>query len=193
LSEDSGLNVLFQAKAPYTLQHGSYMLQIRFKDDPHSDQQPINKPLIADFSHNELRTKNPINFSQSDLPSVINSLEYRIQHNTSGQASEWVNLPRSVIVLPDLQNATCSATNDSWLVSGKNLNVIDSIRIEDTDKNEAFQAAQLVSCSQGLCLKVPAPLARDSIDLRMRWVDDREFNALIPGITKDCGRNPSSH
>lgn len=193
LSEDSGLNVLFQAKAPYTLQRGSYILQIRFKDDPHSDRQPINAPLIADFSHNELRTKNPVNFSQSDLPSVINSLEYRIQHNTSGQVSEWVNLPRSVIVLPDLQNATCSATNDSWLVSGKNLNLIDSIRIEDTDKNEAFQAAQLVSCSQGLCLKVPAPLARDSIDIRMRWVDDREFNALIPGITKDCGRNPSSH
>ena len=193
LSEDSGLNVLFQAKAPYTLQHGSYMLQIRFKDDPHSDQQPINKPLIADFSHNELRTKNPINFSQSDLPSVINSLEYRIQHNTSGQASEWGNLPRSVIVLPDLQNATCSATNDSWLVSGKNLNLIDSIRIEDTDKNEDFKPAQLVSCMQGLCLKVPAPLARDSIDIRMRWVDDREFNALIPGITKDGGSIPSSN
>ena len=193
LSEDSGLNVLFQAKAPYTLQHGSYMLQIRFKDDPHSDQQPINKPLIADFSHNELRTKNPINFSQSDLPSVINSLEYRIQHNTSGQASEWGNLPRSVIVLPDLQNATCSATNDSWLVSGKNLNLIDSIRIEDTDKNEDFKPAQLVSCMQGLCLKVPAPLARDSIDIRMRWVDDLEFNAFIPGITKDCGSIPSSN
>lgn len=193
LSEDSGLNVLFQAKAPYTLQRGSYMLQIRFKHDPHSDRQPINTPLIADFSHNELRTKNPINFSQSDLPSVINSLEYRIQHNTSGQASEWVNLPRSVIVLPDLQNATCSATNDSWLVSGKNLNLIDSIRIEDTGKSEDFQSAELVSCLQGLCLKVPAPLARDSIDIRMRWVDDREFNALIPGITKDCGSIPSSN
>lgn len=193
LSEDSGLNVLFQAKAPYTLQRGSYMLQIRFKDDPHSDRQPINTPLIADFSHNELRTKKPINFSQSDLPSVINTLEYRIQHNTSGQASEWVNLPRSVIVLPDLQNATCSATNDSWLVSGKNLNLIDSIRIEDTGKSEDFQPAQLVSCLQGLCLKVPAPLARDSIDIRMRWVDDREFNALIPGITKDCGSIPSSN
>ena len=193
LSEDSGLNVLFQAKAPYTLQRGSYMLQIRFKDDPQSDRQPINTTLIADFSHNELRTKSPINFSQSDLPSVINSLEYRIQHNTLGQTSEWVNLPKSVVVLPDLQNATCSATNDSWLVSGKNLNLIDSIRIEDTDKNEAFQAAQLVSCSQGLCLKVPAPLARDSIDIRMRWVDDREFNAVIPGVHKDCGSKSSSN
>jgi hypothetical protein len=193
LSEDSGLNVLFQAKAPYTLQRGSYMLQIRFKDDPHSDRQPINTPLIADFSHNELRTKNPINFSQSDLPSVINSLEYRIQHNTSGQASEWVNLPRSVIVLPDLQNATCSATNDSWLVSGKNLNLIDSIRIEDTGKNEDFQSAELVSCLQGLCLKVPAPLARDSIDIRIRWVDDREFNAVIPVVTKDCGTKPGTN
>jgi hypothetical protein len=193
LSDDSGLNVLFQAKAPYTLQRGSYLLQIRFKDDPHSDRQPINTPLIADFSHNELRTKNPINFSQSDLPSVINSLEYRIQHNTSGQASEWVNLPRSVIVLPDLQNATCSATNDSWLVSGKNLNLIDSIRVEDTGKNEDFQSAQLISCSQGLCLKLPAPLARDSINIRIRWVDDREFNAVIPGVTKDCGSKPSSN
>ena len=193
LSEDSGLNVLFQAKAPYTIQRGSYILQIRFKDDPQSDRQPINTTLIADFSHNELRTKNPINFSQSDLPSVINYLEYRIQHITSGQSSEWVNLPRSVIVLPDLQNATCSATNDSWLVSGKNLNLIDSIRIEDTGKSEDFQPAQLVSCLQGLCLKVPAPLARDSIDIRMRWVDDREFNALIPGVTKDCGRKPGTN
>ena len=96
-------------------------------------------------------------------------------------------------MLPDLQNATCSATNDSWLVSGKNLNLIDSIRIEDTGKSEDFQSAELVSCLQGLCLKVPAPLARDSIDIRMRWVDDREFNALIPGITKDCGSIPSSN
>ncbi len=191
LSEDSGLNVLFQAKAPYTLQRGSYMLQIRFKDDPQSDRQPINTPLIADFSHNELRTKSPISFSQSDLPSVINSLEYRIQHSTSGQASEWVNLPRSVIVLPDLQNATCSATSDSWLVGGKNLNLIESIRVEDTGKNEDFQSAQLVSCLQGLCLKVPAPLTRDSIDIRMRWVDDREFNAVIPGATKECGSKSS--
>ena len=191
LSEDSGLNVLFQAESPYTLQRGSYMLQIRFKDDPQSDRQPINTPLIADFSHNELRTKNPISFSQSDLPSVINSLEYRIQHNTSGQASEWGNLPRSVIVLPDLQNATCSATNDSWLVSGKNLNLIESIRVDESGKNEDFQSAQLVSCPQGLCLKVPAPLTKDSIDIRIRWVDDREFNAVIPGITKDCYSKPS--
>ncbi len=193
LSEDSGLNVLFQAKAPYTIQRGSYILQIRFKDDPQSDRQPINTPLIADFSHNELRTKNPVNFSQSDLPSVINSLEYRIQHNTSGQTSEWANLPKSVIVLPDLQNAICSSTNDSFLVSGKSLNLIDSIRIEDTAKNEDFQPAQLVSCMQGLCLKVPAPLARDSIDIRMRWVDDRKFNVFLPGVTKNCGSRPSSN
>jgi len=169
------------------------MLQIRLKDDPNSDREPINTPLITDLIHNELRTKNPIDFSQSDLPSVINSLEYRIQHNTSGQSSEWINLPRSVIVLPDLQNSTCSATNDSWLVGGKNLNLIDSIRIDDTVKNESFNSAQLVSCSQGLCLKVPAPLSSDSIDIHMRWIDDRDFNVVVPGVTKDCGNKQKSN
>lgn len=193
LTEDSGLNILFQAQSPYNLQRGSYMLQIRLKDDPNSDREPINTPLITDLIHNELRTKNPIDFSQSDLPSVINSLEYRIQHNTSGQSSEWINLPRSVIVLPDLQNSTCSATNDSWLVGGKNLNLIDSIRIDDTVKNESFNSAQLVSCSQGLCLKVPAPLSSDSIDIHMRWIDDRDFNVVVPGVTKDCGNKQKSN
>lgn len=187
LSEDSGLYVLFQAQAPYTLQRGSYTLQIRFNDDPQSDRQPIAASLISDFSHNELRTKNPISFSQSELPSVINALEYRIQHNTSGQSSEWVNLPRSVILLPDLQTATCSEAKDAWLVSGKNLNLIEAIRVKNGHMDEGFQSVSLVSCQHGLCIKIPSALTNNSIDIRLRWVDDREFTVVIPGLSDKCG------
>jgi hypothetical protein len=92
--------------------------------------------------------------------------------------------------LRELQARKASLVKDARALtdSGKNLNLIESIRVDNTGKDEDFQSAQLVSCLQGLCLKVPAPLARDSIDIRMRWVDDREFNAVIPGVTQDCGK-----
>jgi hypothetical protein len=192
LSEDSGLNALFQATAPYTLARGAYTLQIRFRDDPQSNHQPLNAPLIADFTHNELRTKNPISFTELNLPSVVNHLEYRIQHISSGQVSEWAILPRSVILLPNLQNATCSISNDSLLVSGNNLNLISSISIEDAEKDGDFQPTQLVSCPEGLCIKVPAPLLSNSIKIRMRWVDDRIFSVHIPKLEKPCGIGSST-
>ena len=182
--------MLLQTKQPYTLLRGLYELQIRFTGDPKSDREPFTVPLISDLDHNELRTKNPIDFSQFDLPSVINSLEYRIFHNTNGQFSEWTNLDKSVILLPDLQDMTCSTRLSSWLVSGKNLNLIESIRVEDNGHEEDFQAAQLVSCLQGLCLRIPNLIAKSSISIRIRWVDNRIFNVHLPKLSKSCEKLP---
>jgi hypothetical protein len=183
MSEDSGLNLLLQAQAPYALVRGTYVLQLRFKDDAQTDSQPMSASLIADFAHNELRTRNPVNFAQAELPSVINPLEYRILHNPSGLASDWQNLPRQVLLLPELQDVTCSPAGDALWVQGKRLDLIDTVRVS---ADAEFQAAQLVSCPTGLCLSLPAAAADEAVTMRLRWIDQRLFKPKLPKASQAC-------
>lgn len=183
MSEDSGLNLLLQAQAPYALVRGTYMLQLRFKNDPQTEAKPIQASLIADFAHNELRTRSPVSFAQAELPSVVNPLEYRISHQPSGLSNEWQSLPRQVLWLPELQGATCAPQGDAIWVHGKRLDLIDAVRM-GTDGN--FQSAQLVSCPKGLCLNLPTSAAESQLTVRLRWVDDRLFQPNIPNIKQAC-------
>jgi hypothetical protein len=183
------LNLLLQAQAPYALVRGTYVLQLRFKNDPQTESKPIQASLIADFGHNELRTRSPVSFAQAELPSVVNPLEYRISHQPSGLSNEWQTLPRQVLWLPDLQGATCSPQGDAVWVHGKRLDLIDSIRVGvDAD----FQSAQLVSCPKGLCLNLPTSAAQGQLTMRLRWVDDRLFQPNIPELTQAC-QTPPAH
>ena len=183
MSEDSGLNLLLQAQAPYALVRGTYVLQLRFKNDPQTEAKPIQASLIADFAHNELRTRNPVSFGQMELPSVVNPLEYRISHQPSGLSNEWQSLPRQVLWLPELQGAACAPQGDAIWVHGKRLDLIDAVRMGTGD---AFQSAQLVSCSKGLCLSLPASAAETQMTMRLRWVDERFFQPNIPNIKQAC-------
>ena len=184
MSEDSGLNLLLQAQAPYALTRGTYTLELRFVGDAASDAHPVTASLIADLAHNELRTRNPVSFGQVDLPSVVNPLEFRVVHSPSGQTSAWQPLPRRVVMLPELQAAQCAASGSGWWLSGKRFDLIDGVRMTDTHAAE-FEAAQLVSCPKGLCLNLPAAQG-DTFEMRLRWLDDRVFKAKIPGYSPAC-------
>lgn len=188
LSDDSGLNLLLQAEKPYRLDKGNYLLQLRFQDDPRSAAQPISAPLIADFVHQELHTLGPVNFG-AGLPGVVNPLEYRVQHQPSGQSGDWKSLDRSVLLLPDLQSMSCSPQRGIWWVKGKHLDLIDGVRVYEAQAVEAaprqgFSPASLVPCPDGLCLSLPGPLA-GPIQLRVRWVD-RVFSVRLPEPAQAC-------
>ncbi len=188
IGEDSGLNLLLQAQPPYVLSKGSYLLQLRFKDDPETEARPIFAPLIADFPHNELRTRSPVRFDPARLPSVINPLEYRVLHKPSDQAGPWQTLGKSVIWLPDVQTASCSAQGDMLLLHGQRLDLIDAIQIPtgDTPSSEDFVTPKLVPCADGLCLSLPPVMPSKKILVRLRWVDDIVFNVRFPKLNKVC-------
>ncbi|MDD2730196.1 hypothetical protein [Malikia sp.] len=190
VSDDSGLNLLLQADPPYRLDKGNYWLQLRFRDDPRSEAQPISAPLIADFVHHELRTLGPVGFGPAGLPGVVNPIEYRVQHQPSGQAGDWKSLDRSVLLLPDLQSMSCSPTGDAWWVKGKHLDLIDGVRVPETgvseaSPHEAFSPASLVPCPDGLCLSLPRELPQGRVQLRVRWVD-RVFTVRLPEPAQAC-------
>ncbi len=189
MSEDSGLNLLLQAQAPYALTRGTYVLQLRFKNDPLTEAKPIQASLIADFAHNELRTRHPVSFAQTELPSLVNPLEYRITHQPSGLSNEWQILPRQVLWLPELQGATCGPQGDVIWVHGKRLDLIDAVRVETEGE---FQDAQLVSCPKGLCLRLPLSATTSPLSVRLRWVDDRLFQPNIANIKQPCQSPPAN-
>lgn len=186
LSDDSGLSLLLQAEKPYRLDKGNYLLQLRFKDDPLSAVQPISAPLIADFAHNELRTLGPVSFSQAGLPGVLNPLEYRVQHQPSGQSGDWKSLDRSVLLLPELQSMSCSPRDDVLWVKGRHLDLIDGVRGLEAEAQEdssqaVFAPASLVPCPDGLCLSLPRKLPQGQVQLRVRWID-RIFTVSLPPV-----------
>jgi hypothetical protein len=187
MTEDSGLTLLLQAQAPYALTRGSYTLELRFTGDAALESKPLSVSLIADLAHNELRTRNPVNFTQTELPSVVNALEYRVVHSPSGLSSVWQPLPRQVVLLPELQAAWCSPQGDAWWIPGKRLDLMDGVRWADAGAD--FQPAQLVSCPKGLCLSLPQSVGPEGFEMRMRWVDDRIFKAKVPATGSGCTGN----
>lgn len=187
MTEDSGLTLLLQAQAPYALARGSYALELRFAGDAALESKPMSVSLISDLLHNELRTRNPVNFMQTELPSAVNALEYRVVHSPSGLASVWQSLPRQVVLLPELQAALCSPQGDAWWIPGKRLDLIDGVRWAEAGAD--FQPAQLVSCPKGLCLSLPQSVGPEGFDMRMRWVDNRVFKAKVPASDTGCPSN----
>ena len=190
MTEDSGLSLLLRARRPHALARGSYQLQLRFRDDPQSSLQPLSAPLIADFAHDELRTRSPIRFRHEDLPSVVNPLEYRVVHQPSGLASDWQALGRSVLMLPELRAAACAPTEGAVWVQGEHLDLVEGVRVDpsEADDTQGFAPARLVPCPSGLCLELPANPPDDRIRLRVRWVGDRVFTVRLPAAEPACSR-----
>jgi hypothetical protein len=188
MSEDSGLSLLLQAQSPYVLSKGSYTLQLRFRDDPETDARPLSAPLIADFSHNELRTRSPVRFDPAHLPSIVNPLEWRVLHQPSDQAGPWQALDRTLVWLPDLQGMACSPHGDALLLNGQRLDLIDGWRLSagaNASPTE-FIAPDLLPCPQGLCLRLPKRVPGDQLQLRLRWVDERVFTVRLPKAAPAC-------
>ena len=193
VSDDSGVSLLLQAESPYRLDRGNYLLQLRFQGDPRSDAQPLSAPLIADLSHNELRTLDPVSFRNFGLPGVLNPIEYRVLHQSSGQGGDWKALGRSVLLLPDLQSRSCSPRGDAWWVKGKHLDLIDGVRLIDPALAPGgdFSPATLVPCTDGLCLSLPRALPAATIQLHLRWVD-RLFTVRLPEVSGSCDAGPGA-
>jgi hypothetical protein len=214
LSDDSGLSILLQAEPGYVMPRGNFGLQLRFIDDPATAAKPIEHPLMVDFAHQELRTRNPISFQGVELPSIVNPLEFRVVHHPSQAMGQWTPLNRAVLLLPDLTHITCADTPDAYWIHGQHLDKIDAIddqgptppmtttspqdldapagSTRDTELNVAPGATaprrpvQLDACDQGgLCLKVTTPERQPIWRIALRWVDQRVFHVQL-GEVPSC-------
>jgi hypothetical protein len=199
ISDDSGLSVLLQAEPGYVLPKGNFVLQLRFQEDPITAAKPIEHPLIADFNHQELRTRNPVSFQSAELPSIVNPLEFRVVHQPSGAMGRWTPLQRAVLLLPDLTSVTCADMPGQYWIHGQHLDKIDAIdsaapAAPDASSQDAttdpadntastpkpIQAAQLDACDNGgLCLKVLTTQRQPTWRMALRWVDQRVFHVKL--------------
>ena len=217
LSDDSGLSVLLQTQPGYALPRGNFALQLRFSDDPLTAARPIEHPLIADFTHQELRTRNPMSFQGVELPSIVNPLEFRVVHYPSKAAGEWMSLNRAVLLLPDLSSITCADMPDAYWIHGQHLDKIDAIEAGSdsvsagsadstpsgaespaphgeataqalSPSTRPLRAAQLDACDNGgLCLRVSNPERQPTWRIALRWVNQRVFNVKL-GDVPACRR-----
>jgi hypothetical protein len=182
LSDDSGLSVLLQTEPGYVLPRGNFALQLRFVDDPRTAAQPIEHPLIADFTHQELRTRTPLSFQGVELPSVVNPLEFRVVHYPSQSFGQWTPLKRSVLLVPELTSITCSDTPKTYWIHGQHLDKIDAIA-DQTTSTEPLNPAQLDACDNGgLCLRVASADAQPLWRIALRWVDQRVFQVKLGDV-----------
>ena len=186
-SDDSGLSLLLQAIDGYTLVKGSYVLQLRFVDDPVTTQNPISAPLMSDFAHQELRTRAPVRFKGIDLPSVVNPLEYRVLHEQSGLFSPWAPTQRQVLMLPELTSLSCSPRSGTLWVHGSQLDLIDAAQTtrQPTTPAATLTPAVLQPCNDGLCLAVPAETGASKLAISLHWVNQRMF-AVDMGPMPNC-------
>jgi hypothetical protein len=188
VTEDSGVNVLLHAFGGYHLSRGPYMLQLKFADDPLTDQTPISVPLMSDLAHNELRTRAPISFTGVQLPSVVNPIFYRVQHQATGLIGDWQPLNRSAVFFPQFGIVSCSPDGDGLLVHGSQLELIDWAsndlkRTANTRKaNAAGNSAALTRCDQGLCLGINTLASGNKLRVKLHWIDDRFFDVTFPNV-----------
>ncbi|MET3105908.1 hypothetical protein AAKU58_000723 [Oxalobacteraceae bacterium GrIS 1.18] len=180
VSEDSGLTFLLHAFGGYKLSHGSYQLQLKFSDDPQTDTAPISVPLMADLSHNELRTRKPITFESAVLPSVVNPIWYRVQHQPSGLTGDWQALNRSVIYLPQLTSLSCSG--NATLVHGSQLELIDWAGAPDAQEPAKTVVSQ---CDKDQCLEISEIFNANKLKVKLHWIDQRLFDVNFPQ-SPDC-------
>jgi hypothetical protein len=185
LSQDSGLSFLFHADGGYLLDKGSYRLELKFQDDPVTEQKPIRVALISDPAHQELRTRNPVGFKERVLPTVANPLYWRVVQEATELAGPWSAVHRAVLVLPELRSLSCSNRANAFWLHGNQLDLIDSIQFEggsaggDAAAASKSQSAVLEACSDGLCLLVQGPALSDHLRVVLHWVDERAFHVKM--------------
>jgi hypothetical protein len=179
LTEDSGLSLLLRAADGYRLAAGSYNLQLKFADDPLTEQKPVSVSLMADRTHNELRTRTPVSFADRPLPAVINPLWYRVQHQQSGFVGDWQSLGRAVVTLPTLGALSCGA--GGLLLHGVGLDQIDWVSA-DLERRAAplnwkpGDAAPFGACDQGPCIAVAQLGADQRLRMKVHWIDQPLFD-----------------
>ena len=175
-SDDSGLSLLLQTVDGYVPGKGLYTLQLRFVDDPVTAKKPITAALMADVQHRELRTRQPVRFKGSELPSVINPLEFRVLHDATGLFSAWAPLGRSVLMLPEFSALSCAPQPGRIWLHGAQLDLIDAARFVDpAQQPQPLEPALLEPCPEGLCLSLPAPAHQQKLHLSLGWVSRRVF------------------
>ncbi len=193
VSDDSGLNLLLQAVAPYRLKQGVHELQARFTDDPLSDQNPFKAPLIVDLAHNELRTRTPLRFDAARLPGVINPIEYRVVNLTTGEQSNWEPLGKSVLLLPLLKAHSCVPETQERLIHGEGLDRIDEWILIKTQTPDAIHRvpSNLTACDAGLCQRLPHVPGMNRVQVSLRWVQPDRFTVTLPVSDESCLVKPS--
>ena len=192
-SEDSGLSLLLQSVEGYALARGNYTLQLRFVDDPISAQTPITAPLMADFPHQELRTRTPLTFKGLELPSVINPLEFRVRHEASGLQGAWRPLNRAVLMLPDLRKVSCAPEAGKLWVHGTQLDLLDGAAWLANDADPSRPVGELAPsvlepCPDGLCLLLPVPREQRKLSVALHWVNQRVFSVDL-GELPNCANH----
>ena len=183
-SDDSGLSLLLQTVDGYVPGKGTYTLQLRFVDDPVTAKKPITAPLMADVQHRELRTRQPVRFKGSELPSVINPLEFRVLHDATGLFSPWTPLGRSVLMLPEFSALSCAPQPGRVWLHGTQLDLINAARFMDPTQAQpqSLEHAQLEPCPEGLCLSLPTPARQHKLQLSLGWVSGRVFQVETAGL-----------
>ncbi len=194
VSDDSGLHLLLKAVPPYQLQPGVHELQARYAGDPLTQQHPLRTRLLADWTHHEMRTIEPLRFDAKRLPSVINPIEFRVVNQTTGEHSNWERLGKSVVLLPRLQAHTCQGQPPVHLIHGEHLDLIDQWTLINSQSPEATVKlpSTLTSCSTGLCQALPLSPELDTIRVSLRWVDAQSFTVTLPQPDASCQAETSN-
>jgi hypothetical protein len=184
VSSDSGLSAQLVSPHGYKLQRGNYTMQLKFVDDPVTESGPITVSLQADYVHNELHTRRPIDFKGSQLPDIVSPLLYRVLHQPSGLASDWKSLERSLIGLPSIGAIECQGTDQNLLLHGNQLDQIDwasndpTVGASPTDTTgPGF--AKLARCADGICLGIRELSEDGRLKVKLRWIDDRIFDLKL--------------
>lgn len=190
VTENSGLGILIHAFGGYRLSRGPYVLQLKFSDDPQTEQTPISVPLMSDLEHNELRTRSPISFVNVQLPSIVNPIWYRVQHQPSGLIGDWQPLNRSIAYLPELDSPSCGTAGSGLLIHGNQLELIDwasndLTRISATQPDTST-VASLTRCEKGMCLGIKELGAGKKLKIKVHWIDNWLFDVTFPDAP-NCG------
>ena len=185
IADDSGLSLILQPTDGYQLISGNYVLELRFVDDPASSQNPISAVLMMDMVHQELRTRQPISFKSIELPSVINPIEFRVRHVTSGRGGVWRPLNKSILMLPDIKDVSCGKESKTILIHGSHLEFIDGAMLKSSNEVVSTEPAMideavLVPCTDGLCLQVSIAQAQaqlqEKLHIQLHWLNQRIFS-----------------
>jgi hypothetical protein len=191
VSDDSGLSLLLRAVDGYRLGRGSFNLQLKFADDPVTEQTPISVSLIADRTHNELRTRAPVSFPDMELPGVVNPILYRVQNQQNGYVGEWRALERSVVALPKLGALSC-APGGGMLLHGAGLEQIDWAST-DTARSTApanwksGSAALAGDCENEQCVAIGQMGAERKLRIKLHWIDKPLFDAKFADAPSCAG------
>jgi len=187
VSADSGIAVQLSPLNAHKVERSNYTLQVKFVDDPVTDAAPVSVYLMPDLTHNELRTRKPLDFRKTPLPNIVNPMLYRVLQQPSGFSSEWAPLPRALVSLPQIGALECQDAGAAYLIHGTQLEQIewasnDLSALPTLNPSDANNAglAKLTACTDGLCLAIPALAPGARLKVKLHWIDDRLFDLQLP-------------